>query len=148
TNAPSVSSLLNNFRWGLDNRIHGAAAGIDGIITASNWPSGPVSISGSDFSFDPRSLAVFPETGPSQSGLSFDHNGRRFTSDFGRPLRLAMYEQRYTFRNPYYLPAPGFIDVASPATPLFRAPQSAVGNAGTNGLAAASSAVAVTNVSA
>jgi putative membrane-bound dehydrogenase-like protein len=142
TNTPSVRSLLNNFKWGLDNRIHGAAAGLDGIITASNWPSGPVSISGSDFSFDPRSLAVFPETGPSQSGLSFDQNGRRFTSDFARPLRLAMHEQRYVLRNPYYMPPPGFFDVASPATPLFRASSSSAAKPGTNGL----SAVAATNI--
>jgi putative membrane-bound dehydrogenase-like protein len=120
TNAPDASRLLNNFNWGLDNRIHGATAGLGGIISSSNWPSGPVSLTGCDFSFDPRSLAVFAESGSAQSGLTLDGWGRRFASDLARPLLTPMSEPRYTERNPFCPSAPSLVDAASTATPIFR----------------------------
>ncbi len=118
--APKAPAVLNSFNWGPDDRIHGATAGIGGSITASNWPSGVVTLAGSDFAFDPRSLEVFAESGPSQSGLSFDAEGRRFTSDLARPLRQPMYEARYALRNPFYVAPRAMVDVASPATRIFR----------------------------
>ena len=131
TNAPNVQRLPNSLTWGLDNRIYGVTAGSGGVLTTSNWPSGPVSLAGSDFSFDPRSLEVFRETGPAQSGLTFNDVGRRFVSDFSRPFRLPMYDERYTDRNPFYpKPAP-FIDVASPATAIFEAAPPNSSKAGT-----------------
>jgi len=120
TNTPTAHTLVNSFAWGLDNRIHGLTAGIGGIVSASNWPSGPVSLSAADFAFDPWLLEVFAETGPSQSGLAFGETGRRFTCDYARPLRIPMYELRYGARNAYYVKPPELIDVASPATPIFR----------------------------
>src|ERR1041384_6486786 len=77
----SAEALPNSFIWGLDDRIHGVTAGIGGLIVASNWPAGPVSLAGSDFSLEPRTLEVRPEAGPSQSGLTFDSHGRRYVSD-------------------------------------------------------------------
>jgi putative membrane-bound dehydrogenase-like protein len=121
TNAPDGRRLLNSFVWGLDNRIHGVTAGIGGVVAAPNWPSGPVSLAGADFSFDPRSLQVFPETGPSQSGLSFDTVGHQYSCDEVRPLRLAMYSQRYPRRNPFYLSPPESIDVIPPVPVIFSA---------------------------
>ena len=121
TNAPRSDALLNNFNWGLDNRIHGVTAGIGGIVTVSNEPGiGPVSLAGSDFAFDPRVLALSPEAGPALSGLSFDARARRFTCDYARPLRLAMYEPQDAARNPFVPHLRPIIDVASPATPIFR----------------------------
>ncbi len=120
TNKITVDSLIRSFTWGLDNRIHGVTAGIGGSISAPNWASGVVPLSGSDFAFDPRSLATVPESGPSQSGLSFDSIGRRFTSDYARPAKIAMYQQRYAERNPFYFKPPEVVDVASPAPTLFR----------------------------
>jgi putative membrane-bound dehydrogenase-like protein len=120
TNAPSlIRGLLNSFAWGPDDRIYGATAGLGGLISAPNWPGGPVSLDGCDFSFDPRTLAVFRETGPSQSGQTFDALGRRFLSDLNRPLRLAMYRLPYLARNPFFPSAKPMIDVASPATRVF-----------------------------
>jgi putative membrane-bound dehydrogenase-like protein len=119
TNAPDAQLLPNSLTWGLDNRFYGATAGIGGTLTASNWPSGPVSLTGSDFAFAPRSLDVFRETGPAQSGLTFDDEGCRFVSDRARPLLLPMYEVRYTERNPFYAKPPAFIDVANPASQIF-----------------------------
>jgi len=98
---PALPLVLNNFNWGLDNRIHGATAGIGGTISASNWPNAsPVSLAGSDFSFDPRSLAVFPRAAR-PIGPDVGQRGREFVSDFARPLRQVMYEPRYIARNPF-----------------------------------------------
>ena len=119
TNTANVEALPNSLTWGLDNRFHGVTDGSGGTITASNWPSGPVSLADSDFAFAPRSLEVFAETGPAESGLTFDETGRRFVSDRTRPLRLPMYDTRYTQRNPFYAKPSALIDVATPATQLF-----------------------------
>jgi len=120
TNSFSTESLLNNFNWGLDNRIHGATAGIGGLIVASNAPSGPVSLDGSDFSLDPLRLELSAESGPAQSGVSFDSRGRKFVSDFARPLRRSMYDLRYGVRNPFYAKAPELTNVVNAATSVYR----------------------------
>jgi putative membrane-bound dehydrogenase-like protein len=132
TNTPNPEFLPNSLTWGLDNRFHGVTAGIDGSLTASNWSSGTISLTGSDFAFTPRSLEAFRETGPAQSGLTFNDAGRRFVSDRVRPLRLPMYEARYTDRNPFYAKPPPFFDVASPASPII---SGSTNNAGTAWLA-------------
>ena len=120
TNAPNPDFLPNNFNWALDNRIHGVTAGIGGVLTASNWPSGPVSLDRRDFAFAPRTLDLIPETGPAQSGLTFDDAGRRFVSDLVHPLRLPMYEVRYTDRNPFYAKAPAMSEVVNSADRIFQ----------------------------
>ena len=119
TNSLDPDHLPNNFNWGPDNRFHGATAGIGGDIS-STAANGLVSIAGSDFSFDPRTLEVFAETGPAESGLSFDSQGRKLVSDFVRPLMAPMYELRYLLRNPYYPKPAGLITVADPAGPIYR----------------------------
>jgi putative membrane-bound dehydrogenase-like protein len=119
TNPPTVQALLNNFNWGIDNRIHGVTAGIGGVITAPDWSGGSVSLAGADFAFDPRTLAVLPETGPAQSGLSFGNAGRRIVCNFVRPLRVPMYELRYADRNAYYPKPPAMLDVAIPAIAVY-----------------------------
>jgi len=116
TNTPIPDLLPNSLTWGLDNRFHGVTAGIDGTLTASNWSRGAISLTGSDFAFAPRSLEAFRETGPAQSGMTFNDAGRRFVSDRVRPLRLPMYDVRYADRNPFYGKPPPFLDVAGPAS--------------------------------
>ena len=119
TNPPAPQALINSFCWGLDNRIHGVTAGIGGVITTPGWSAGSVSLAGCDFAFDPRTLAVVPETGPAQSGLSFDNIGRRFVGDFVHPLRLPMFDLRYVDRNPYYARPAAMLDVAIPAVAVY-----------------------------
>ena len=58
--------------------------------------------------------------GPAQSGLTFDNWGRKLVSDFARPLRTPMYEPRYLTRNPWFPPPPEMVEVASPATLIYR----------------------------
>ncbi len=116
-----IDGLLNNFNWGLDNRIHGAAAAIGGVITSLRaTPTDPVELRRFDFSFDPTALTLAPQAGPAQSGLCFDSRGRRFLSDFIRPLKVAMCEPHYTERNPYFAKGPRTIEVANAAAPIYR----------------------------
>jgi putative membrane-bound dehydrogenase-like protein len=111
---------VNSFCWGLDNRIHGSSGGVGGRVTARSAPgSGLVSLTGSDFSFDPRSLTILPEAGPSETGLCFDSIGREFTSDAIHPLRGVAIERRYFARNMFFPKPRELVDIASPATPLF-----------------------------
>ena len=77
-------------------------------------------MTGADFSFDPRALTIRAEAGPAESGLSFDDWGRKFTCDFTQPLRTPRYEPRYLARNPFFPPPPLMLEVASPATAIFR----------------------------
>ena len=119
TNTPDSRLLLNSFCWGLDNRIHGGAAGMGGAILASDVAGEPVFLEGSDFSFDPRTLMLLPEAGGAATGLSFDSLGRRLVSSSDHPLRLTMGANRYWFRNPFYLRASPFIDIISPAAAIY-----------------------------
>ncbi len=119
--ADNPNGLLNNFKWGPDHRIHGATGGLGGLIKTSGAENtGVISINGQGFSFDPRTLAIAPETGPGLSGLCFDIAGREFLSDFTRPLRFPMYALRYFERNPFAPPPRELIDAAPPATTVFR----------------------------
>ena len=118
-NPPSPLSLPNNLNWGLDNRIHGAG-GAPRMDSSQGEPA-QSSLNNCDFAIEPRTLTFSLEAGPSQSGLSFDSRGRRFTMDFGRPLRIAVLEQRYSSRNPYVPMPPGMADVLSPVTAVFKA---------------------------
>lgn len=135
-NSLDPNSLPNNFNWGPDNRIHGATAGIGGDIWSKNNVERPVSIARSDFSFDPRTLELFAEAGPAQSGLSFDSQGRKFASDFVRPLLSPMFDLRYTLRNPFYPKPPALAVVADPLAPIYAyvspPPQVATGRRATN----------------
>ncbi len=120
---PNPRALLNSLNWGLDNCLHCGMAGLDGavsVLSAAQVPS--VLLADSDFAFDPRTLALFPEAGPAQTGISFDNRGRKFLCDSNRPLRLAMYEPRYLARNPFFVAPPELLEAASPATPIYRFP--------------------------
>ena len=120
---PDPKALLNSFNWGLDNCLHCGTAGLGGRVSgliAAQVPSVP--LGNGDFAFDPRTLVIFPEAGPSQTGMSFDDRGRKFISDANQPLRLAMYEPRYLARNPFSVAPPELLDAASPATAVYRFP--------------------------
>jgi putative membrane-bound dehydrogenase-like protein len=119
SNNLSSKFLPNNFNWGPDNRIHGSSGGIGGTI-AANPGQGRISIAYADFSFDPKTLDFRAEAGPSESGLTFDSEGRRFTCSYVRPLMVPMFDLRYTARNPYYpKPAP-LVMSADPWAPLYQ----------------------------
>jgi putative membrane-bound dehydrogenase-like protein len=118
TNTPGFGSLLTSFQWGMDNRIHGLAAGLGGAISAPGTAADLVMLRDEDFAFDPRSMALTPESGPGQSGLAFDLFGRRFVSSFSRPMRLDLLEARYIQRSPFFVAPAPLSRVVSPSAPL------------------------------
>jgi len=72
----------------MDNRIHGASAGVPGLVPASATPGAALAslASGGLFLRSAR-ITICAEAGPAQSGLAYDNWGRKFTCDFMRPLR-------------------------------------------------------------
>jgi putative membrane-bound dehydrogenase-like protein len=123
TNQLNMQAMLNSFRWGLDNRIHGCTAPNGGEISSPRWPAGrTVNVRGRDFAFDPRTLELAAEAGGGQYGLAFDDRGRRFTCNNSDHLRVFMYEARYAERNPHFTMPPALQSIAAdgPAAEVFR----------------------------
>ena len=103
--------FMNSFTWGLDNRIH-ATKGHGGTITAPAAPDqAALDLRSRDFSFDPRTHHLRPESGGGKQGLSFDDYGRKFVSTQSAPFLMVMYEDRYAGRNPFYAPPRALSDI-------------------------------------
>jgi putative membrane-bound dehydrogenase-like protein len=118
---PSPNALLNNFTWGLDNRIHAGTAGMGGVITAVETPgNAPMVLGQNDFSFDPKTSVMSLDGGAAHTGLCFDDRGRKYVSDSTHPLQLSMFDLRYFARNPFAPKPQSLIDVIMPGTPVFR----------------------------
>jgi len=119
----NVQGLLNSFHWSLDNRIHGSASTGGGQITRPDAPAlKPVSLSGRDFSFDPRQLDLRPESGGAQHGMSFDDWGNKFVCSNSDHIQAVMFRDRYLARNAA-ASAPGArvsIAVDGPQAEVFR----------------------------
>lgn len=92
----NVQGLLNSFCWGIDNRLYGQTSSSGGTITRPDAPeTKPLSLSGRDFSFDPRSRDIRSESGGGQHGMSFDDWGNRFSCQNSDHLQLHLYDERY-----------------------------------------------------
>ena len=134
----NVQGLMNSFHFGLDNRIHGSASAVGGTIrrpsetakaskpVVDSSPAvagdGGVNVSGRDFSFDPRSLTVRPETGGAQHGMSFDAAGGKYVCSNSDQAIRCMIDDRFLSRNPFYTPPSAKISVAAegPQGAVFR----------------------------
>ena len=97
----------NHPTLGLDNRIYianGLRGGkIVGRANAEGKRPEPVSISGRDFRFDPRSGDYEAVSGQGQFGLTFDDFGNRFVCSNRNPAKHIVMRQRYVGRNPLVL---------------------------------------------
>ncbi|HEU4927121.1 MAG TPA: PVC-type heme-binding CxxCH protein, partial [Vicinamibacterales bacterium] len=104
--------FMNSLTWGLDNRIHGAKGhgGTIAAVTASD--AMPLDLRNRDFSFDPRTHTMRPESGGGKQGLTFDDYGRKFVCTANSAVQFLMYEDRYAGRNPFYAPPRALVDVA------------------------------------
>ncbi|HUP79741.1 MAG TPA: PVC-type heme-binding CxxCH protein, partial [Pirellula sp.] len=92
----NVQGLLNSFCWGIDNRIYCQTSSSGGkVLTPSAPERGELVLSGRDFSFDPKTLELRPESGGGQHGMSFDDWGRRFACSNSDHLQLHVYADRY-----------------------------------------------------
>jgi len=119
----NVQGLMNCFRWGLDNRIYAAVSSTGAEVRRPDRPDLPaVSLRGRDFSFDPRTRELRPESGGGQHGMCFDDWGRKFVSSNSNHIQLLYYEDRYLARNPYLVaPSPNVsISAEGPACEVFR----------------------------
>ncbi len=119
----NVQGLLNSFQWGPDNRIHGTASSNGGLIQRPDVPDfKPVSVSGRDFSFDPRTLELRAESGGAQHGMTFDDWGRKFVCSNSDHIQMVMFEDRYLARNPQVSAASSRLSIAAdgPQAEVFR----------------------------
>ncbi len=92
----NVQGLLNSFCWGLDNRIYCQTSSSGGTVLTPSAPQrDALVLNGRDFSFDPKSLELRPESGGGQHGMSFDDWGRRFACHNSDHLQLYVYADRY-----------------------------------------------------
>src|SRR5205085_9051915 len=99
---PAGESMMNSFRWGLENRFHLATSGAGGNVRrADQSDAKPVSVRRQGFLFDPRTLAFELTSGGGQHGLSMDDWGRTFVNTNNEPILLVLYDGRYLARNPY-----------------------------------------------
>ncbi len=120
----NVQGLMNSFRWGLDNRIHIACSSVGGEIRAGHSADDAegLSIRGRDIALDPKTYGFEPTSGAAQHGMCFDDWGRKFVSSNSDHIQQVMYEDRYIARNPYVIPPPSRISIASdgPQAEVFR----------------------------
>jgi putative membrane-bound dehydrogenase-like protein len=94
----------NHPTLGLDGQIY-IASGLRGgevIATRSDWAAHaqPVSLSGRDFRFDPRTGRYESVSGVGQFGLCFDPFGQRFLCSNRNPCMHVVLEDHYQARNP------------------------------------------------
>ena len=101
----NVQGLLNSFCWGLDNRIYcqTSSSGAS-VLTLPHPDRQPLVLNGRDFSFDPLTLELRPESGGGQHGMSFDDWGRRFSCHNSDHLQLHVYADRYAAKTDIPLP--------------------------------------------
>ncbi len=123
TNRLNVQALMNSFRWGIDNRIHGVTSGAGGVVTSPKHPDRKaLSLRGRDFSFDPRSLKMRAEVGGGQHGMAFDDFGQKFLCSNSDHIQQEVFPLHYLGKN-RGLEAPRVrISIAEdgPAAPVFR----------------------------
>lgn len=121
TNSPGTAPVIHTLAWGPDGRIHGGTLmGGGRVSTAASTMGAP--LGKNDFSFDPRTLALSTEAGPSLSGFAFDLWGRKFVTGVAQPLGVAVFWPRYWERNPYFPPPPATKDIAGAVRQVYRHP--------------------------
>jgi putative membrane-bound dehydrogenase-like protein len=105
----------NHPRFGLDNRVY-VANGLRGgaIVDARRAAAKPLSISGRDFRFDPRTGVCEAVSGNGQFGLTFDDFGNRFVCSNRQPLDQVVLENEHLARNPF-LAVPGVLATVAAA---------------------------------
>ena len=119
-NRDNVQALANNLKWGLDHRIYGAGATNPSVLTREGREV--LKLGRIDFSFDPQTIELRPETGGVQFGHSFDDWGQRFVCSNSNHIQHVVFPYRYASRNPFYT-VPGTIrSIAKEggAGPVFR----------------------------
>ncbi len=98
----NVQGLINTFKWGMDNRIHGATSSSGAQIElTNNGEKRTLTLKGRDFSFDPKTLDFQATSGGGQHGLTFNAWGEKFVCSNSNHLQFITYADHYVARNPY-----------------------------------------------
>lgn len=121
--AENMQGLINSFRWGLDNRIHGSAGNNEAKVHSPLHPdSPPVSVRRRGFSFDPRTLELETRGGTGQFGMSFDRWGNQIVCSNSEAAMMIMYDDRYLTRNPFLAAPNPLVKIYKGGTgaPVFR----------------------------
>ncbi len=106
----------NHPTLGLDNHVYVANGLRGGNIIDARWPyTKPLSISGMDFRFDPRTRAFEGVSGVGQFGLTFDDYGNRFVCTNRNPVINIVLEDRDLKKNPMVTVSAVAHDVAKAA---------------------------------
>ena len=119
----NVQGLMNCLHWGPDNRIYGQTSSSGAQVTCPQHPDRPaLTLRGRDFSFDPKTLLIRPESGGAQHGMCFDDWGNRFVCSNSDHAQAILYNDRYLNRTPQVSAAPARISVAVDGgqAPVFR----------------------------
>ena len=100
----NVQAIMNNLRWGLDNKIYGAAAGNGGSIRHAERPEeAPIPLARADFRFDPVTEKIEAISGGQRFGNTFDDWGNRFVCNIRNPVQHVVVPRHYLARNPHVL---------------------------------------------
>lgn len=119
----NVQGLLNSFCWGIDNRIYCQVSSSGATVVQPTKPDvAPLNLNGRDFSFDPKTMQLRPESGGGQHGMSFDDFGRRFTCHNSDHLQMYLYDDQYITANSNVLLPPSRLSIAAdgPQANVFR----------------------------
>lgn len=120
----NVQGLLNSFVWGIDNRIYGQTSSSGGSIARvdNGDAKATISLSGRDFSFDPRTFDLREEVGGAQHGMSFDDYGHRFASHNSDHLQQFVYSAKHNVPDAGELMPPSRQSIAldGPQAEVFR----------------------------
>jgi putative membrane-bound dehydrogenase-like protein len=93
---------MNSLRWGLDNKIYGAAAGNGGSVRHADRPDDPlIQLTRRDFCFDPVTEKIEAISGGERYGACFDDWGNRFLCNIRNPVQHVVLPLHYLARNPY-----------------------------------------------
>ena len=119
----NVQGLMNCLHWGPDNRIYGQTSSSGATVTCPVHPDRPaLPLRSRDFSFDPKTLQIRPESGGAQHGMCFDDWGNRFVCSNSDHAQAIIYNDRYLTRNPQVAAAPPRTSIAVDGgqAPVFR----------------------------
>ncbi|MFT5522350.1 MAG: putative membrane-bound dehydrogenase-like protein, partial [Pirellulaceae bacterium] len=109
----NVQGLMNTFKWGLDNRIHGATSSSGADVKQLRHPTAKtLPLNRRDFAIEPLTMAMSATSGGGQHGLSFDPFGQKFVCSNSDHLQVIQFEDRYVARNPYIESPPNRISIA------------------------------------
>lgn len=100
----NVQAIMNSLRWGLDNKIYGAAAGNGGSVRHAERPDDPlIQLTRRDFRFDPVTEKIEAIAGGERYGACFDDWGNRFLCNIRNPVQHVVLPLHYVQRNPHLI---------------------------------------------